>query len=131
MCGIAGIIDFAGRTISRVRLDHACDRLHHRGPDDRDTWVAESQALSVGLASTRLAVIDPRPEGRQPMIADGGRLIVVFNGEIYNHRALRVELAGAGCAFKSDSDTVVLLHGYRDLCVLVIDLVLCILSFCL
>ncbi|MCZ6651971.1 MAG: asparagine synthase (glutamine-hydrolyzing) [Planctomycetota bacterium] len=113
MCGIAGIIDFAGRTLSRVRLDHACDRLHHRGPDDRDTWVCESQALSVGLACTRLAVIDPRPAGRQPMIADGGRLIVVFNGEIYNHRALRDELTAGGCTFKSDTDTEVLLHGYR------------------
>ena len=108
MCGIAGIIDFAGRPIERARLEGACADLAHRGPDDRGVWVHEAEGFSVGLAHTRLAVIDPTPEGHQPMTDPAGRWAVAYNGELYNYRDLRGELAGP---LHTDSDTEVVLQA--------------------
>src|SRR5262249_30265519 len=75
-------------------------------------WVASDGA--VGLAQRRLAIVDLSPLGHQPMASADGRLEVVFNGEIYNFRALRGELEARGCTFRSESDTEVLLHGWRE-----------------
>lgn len=108
MCGIAGIIDFEGRPISRAALERACCDLAHRGPDDRGVWIHESPGFSVGLAHTRLAVIDPRPEGHQPMLDAAGRRAVVYNGELYNYRALRAELPDRT---RTESDTEVILQA--------------------
>lgn len=108
MCGIAGIIDFAGRPIERARLEGACTALAHRGPDDRGIWVHESPGFSAGFAHTRLAVIDPRPEGHQPMLDAAGRWAVAYNGELYNYRELRGELAGP---LRTESDTEVVLQA--------------------
>lgn len=106
MCGIAGIIDFTGRAIERGRLEWACAALAHRGPDDHGVWMFESPGFSAGLAHTRLAVIDPTPEGHQPMTDAAGRWAVAYNGELYNYRELRRELGGD---FRTDSDTEVVL----------------------
>lgn len=86
-------------------------RLHHRGPDGRGVYSAESGAL--GLAHTRLKVIDLET-GDQPMFCPRGRLVVVFNGEIYNFRELRAELAKLGHAFRTRSDTEVILAAYAE-----------------
>lgn len=108
MCGICGFIG-AG---SRDDLDRMSELLRHRGPDDSGTWSAP--ALPVNLASRRLSVVD-LPGGHQPMLTDDGQSVIVFNGEIYNHRELRTELQQKGHKFKSDhSDTEVLLLGYRE-----------------
>ena len=72
-----------------------CDRLAHRGPDDRGVWRASYEDLAIGLASTRLAILDPSPAGHQPMVSADGSLHVVFNGLLYNFRDLRRELAAA------------------------------------
>lgn len=112
MCGIAGIIDFRGRPVSPARLGLCCDRLAHRGPDDRGTWLGHTPAFSIGLAHTRLAVIDPKPEGRQPMFDSQDRFVIVFNGTIYNYRELRNELSAEGCSFRTETDTEVILNGY-------------------
>lgn len=88
MCGIAGIIDFRGRPIERGVLEDFCLTLAHRGPDDRGTWVFESPGFSVGLSHTRLAIIDPTPEARQPMTDDSGHRAISYNGELYNYREL-------------------------------------------
>ena len=87
-------------------------RLRHRGPDDSGTWKSDRHA--VHLASRRLAVTD-LPGGHQPMASADRELVIVFNGEIYNHRELRAELQACGHQFQTDhSDTEVLLYGYRE-----------------
>ena len=110
MCGIAGIMAFDDQPVDRDRLSAMLVQVAHRGPDDQDIQIAGR----CGLAHARLAVIDGQG-GKQPMLldADGRHLHVIFNGEIYNHRALRRELEQSGHAFKSShSDTEVLLHGF-------------------
>jgi asparagine synthase (glutamine-hydrolysing) len=86
--------------------------MRHRGPDDADEWWAANGM--VGLAHRRLAVIDLSPAGRQPMQDASGELVIVFNGEIYNFVELRRELAAQGYAFRSTSDTEVILAAYRE-----------------
>lgn len=105
MCGICG---FIGRTDDEL-MSRMLDSLGHRGPDDRGR-----QSLgNVGLGMTRLAIIDLR-DGHQPMqSADDPELWCVFNGEIYNYREMRDELAAAGCKFRTASDTETILAGYR------------------
>lgn len=112
MCGIAGVIDFRGRDIDPALLERWTRCLAHRGPDDSGTWSGSLGGATVGLAHTRLAIIDLSAAGHQPMW--DGDVGIGFNGEIYNFQALRHELAAAGCAFRSNSDTEVILHAYRQ-----------------
>ncbi|GJM25291.1 MAG: asparagine synthetase B [Phycisphaerae bacterium] len=106
MCGISGIIDYSGAAIDGAVLERACATMRHRGPDDSGTWLSHDNSASVGLAAVRLAVVDPTPQGHQPFIYQD-RWVLVFNGEVYNHRELRAELALEGCAFRTDTDTEV------------------------
>ncbi len=113
MCGIAGLIEAPGAAVDEASLGRMADALVHRGPDDGRTWRGPSTSglAHVGLAHRRLSVLDHRG-GAQPM--HGSDVVVVFNGQIYNHLALRTELAALGAAFASDhSDTEVLVHGVR------------------
>jgi asparagine synthase (glutamine-hydrolysing) len=111
MCGIVGI---ASRTsvIDRVWLIAGRDLLRHRGPDDLGEWWSSDGG--VGLGHRRLAVIDLSPAGHQPMQDVSGELCIVYNGEIYNFADLRRELADRGHAFRSHSDTEVILAAYRE-----------------
>jgi asparagine synthase (glutamine-hydrolysing) len=115
MCGIAGIID-TGLGLGRDEIARLATRMRdtmvHRGPDDGATWVSDDGM--VALAHRRLSIIDLRPEGRQPMANEDGSVQVVFNGEIYNHHALRAELAAKGHVFRSKSDTEVLCHMFES-----------------
>src|SRR5687767_13039692 len=86
--------------------------LAHRGPDDAGIWLDADAGIVLG--HRRLSVIDPSPLGHQPMVSADGQLAVVFNGEIYNFPELRRELLGRGVRFASNSDTEVLLYGYRE-----------------
>src|SRR6185295_8263014 len=104
MCGIAGLL---GGSVDPASLDAACGAMTHRGPDGASTW----SRPGVGLAHTRLAIID-RAGGAQPMFTPDERFVVVFNGEIYNHRDLRRELEAHGVRFRTSSDTEVLLQLY-------------------
>jgi asparagine synthase (glutamine-hydrolysing) len=107
MCGIAGFVG-PGTADDIKRM---ADAMIHRGPDGEGYFA--DQHLPVFLASRRLAVVDI-PGGRQPMWDAGGDVCVVYNGEIYNHRALRRRLEHAGARFQTDhADTEVLIHGYR------------------
>ncbi len=83
-----------------------------RGPDGAGLWL--SQDGKAGLAHRRLAIIDLSDAGAQPMATADGRLVVTFNGEIYNYRELRKDLEGKGFRFRSNCDTEVLLHLYAD-----------------
>jgi asparagine synthase (glutamine-hydrolysing) len=93
-------------------LDGAITSLRHRGPDAEGTFRDSHGGLECGLAHARLAIIDLSPSGRQPMATPDGRLTIVFNGEIYNYREVRRELAAAGDVFETQSDTEVILRSY-------------------
>ena len=110
MCGIAGLVDFAGLDTGLVasRSRSALQRLRARGPDGEGAWSDRSCAL----VHTRLAIIDLSPLGAQPMERDG--LVITFNGEIFNFADVRRELASLGRRFRSNSDTEVLLAGWRQ-----------------
>ena len=113
MCGIAGIVGRQdGPPVDESALIRLRDAQAHRGPDDAGAWLDERGR--VGLAHRRLSIIDLSPSGHQPMSTPDGRLHLVFNGEIYNHRQLRQTLEGNGHRFLSTSDTEVLLHAYRQ-----------------
>src|SRR2546425_4974384 len=105
MCGLGG---YVGSGPDRL-LDAMTKLLAHRGPDARGTWVGHG----VGLAATRLAILDLSPAGNQPMGDDSSGVYVAFNGEIYNFEELRADLMSSGYVFHSRSDTEVLLRGYR------------------
>ncbi len=108
MCGIAGIIDSRLSPDSReTAVDRMCAAMIHRGPDDQG--VASRGDATLGMR--RLAVFDPA-NGHQPMVSPDGRFTLVFNGAIYNFRALRDELAGAHWTFRTNCDTEVLLAAY-------------------
>ncbi len=111
MCGILGIA--SQRPIPRgAWLSAGCDAVRHRGPDDSGEWWSEDGR--VGLGHRRLAIIDLSPGGHQPMEHVEGQLHIVFNGEIYNYVSLRDELRSLGHAFRSDSDTEVILAAYCE-----------------
>ena len=114
MCGIAGVFAYrdGSPVVDRGELLRARDAMRARGPDGAGLWVSDDRR--IGLAHRRLAIIDPSPEGAQPMATSDGRLHITFNGEIYNYLALRRELEAKGYCFRSQSDTEVLLHLYAD-----------------
>jgi asparagine synthase (glutamine-hydrolysing) len=113
MCGIAGVVVYGqGPPVDEAALRRLRDAQRHRGPDDEGLWIAPDGR--VGLGHRRLAIVDLSPLGHQPMASEDGRFRIVFNGEIYNFRALRSQLEARGCAFRSQSDTEVLLHGWRE-----------------
>ncbi len=110
MCGIAGLVDLGGinRAIVAPRLAAALDRLRRRGPDGEATWFDERAAFG----HRRLAIIDLTQAAAQPMAAHG--FVVTYNGEVYNFTALREELAARGHRFQTQSDTEILLAGWRE-----------------
>jgi asparagine synthase (glutamine-hydrolysing) len=105
MCGIAGIAGIADSALLR-RMTAV---IRHRGPDD-DGQFFENDA---GIGIRRLSIIDVAG-GRQPITNEDETLVIVFNGEIYNYRELRVELLARGHRFRTDSDTEVILHLFED-----------------
>ncbi|MEX2453580.1 MAG: asparagine synthase (glutamine-hydrolyzing) [Rhodospirillaceae bacterium] len=115
MCGVAGVFVYGGAAapVDRDALLRVRDAMVPRGPDGAGIWLSDDGR--AGLAHRRLSIIDLSEGGAQPMLLDGGRLAISFNGEIYNFRDLRAELEAGGRRFASGSDTEVLLHLYdRD-----------------
>ncbi|MEZ5667618.1 MAG: asparagine synthase (glutamine-hydrolyzing) [Alphaproteobacteria bacterium] len=108
MCGIAGLVDFAGVAAPDLdrRMARAMDRIRPRGPDAQAHW----SDARCALLHSRLAIIDLSPDGNQPMHGHGGS--IAYNGEIYNYRAVRAELQAAGYVFRTQSDTEVILAGW-------------------
>jgi asparagine synthase (glutamine-hydrolysing) len=105
MCGIAGIV---GGAPARPTLEAMLAALEHRGPDDRGVHLGDGVALGM----TRLAIID-LVTGRQPMSSEDGATTIVYNGEIYNFRALRAEFQARGHRFRTQSDTEVILAAWQ------------------
>ena len=114
MCGIAGIYAYGARAsrVSRAELSCVTEHMAARGPDGSGIWMSEDGR--VGFGHRRLSIIEVSPLGAQPMSSAAGRLTIVFNGEIYNYKALRKRLETKGYVFVSHSDTEVLLHLYAE-----------------
>jgi len=108
MCGIAGCYQQVdGASLIGVMSD----RLAPRGPDDQGLYSFGEGQVSVQLAHRRLSIIDLSEGGHQPLVREG--LSLVYNGELYNYRELRAELASRGTAFQTSSDTEVVLEAWR------------------
>jgi asparagine synthase (glutamine-hydrolysing) len=110
MCGIAGLAGLGDDVESRSSVSRMVHALERRGPDG---FGIEAWPGAV-LGHRRLAIFDLSELGRQPMLSPDRRAGVVFNGAIYNWRALRGELEARGYEFKSRTDTEVLIHGYSE-----------------
>src|SRR5690606_22152080 len=110
MCGIAGIYDLAGSPVGSDELERMVATIIHRGPDAQSVHCFPGG----GLGSTRLAVLDLRPESNQPFVSTDGRYAISYNGEIFNYLELREELLRLGHCFRTDSDTEVLLEAFRE-----------------
>lgn len=103
MCGIAGYLGNPKPDKLRKTLDF----LRRRGPDGSSVWDDDQ---NIGLLHTRLAILDLRPESGQPMTSSCGNFIIIFNGEIYNYKELRLELKRSGIPLRTSGDTEVLLE---------------------
>ncbi len=113
MCGIAGAVVGGRSLMTRATLERMLQAIEHRGPDGHGAnEFAAADGRRVLLGHRRLAIIDP-VGGHQPMCDDTAQLALTFNGEIYNFRQLREELAACGYRFTRDSDTEVLLRAYQ------------------
>ena len=110
MCGIAGYSKSYYKNLDSEVLNQSINNLMHRGPDD--TGIYEDKKSAIGVAHSRLSILDLSPLGHQPMFSDDGDVILVFNGEIYNFLDIKRELLSEGHVFKGNSDTEVLLNLY-------------------
>ena len=112
MCGIAGFLSRRFPARAGSLLSGMAASISHRGPDDAGTWFDAEHG--IGLAHRRLAILDLSAAGAQPMRSASGRYLLVFNGEIYNHADLRLELAKAGLEsrWRGHSDTESLVAGF-------------------
>lgn len=108
MCGICGLAGFTDRSL----LERMTSIIAHRGPDDSGIYI--SAAAQVGLGNRRLSIIDLSAAGRMPMSNENGRVWITYNGEIYNFRELRRQLEDRGHRFKSNTDSEVVIHGYEE-----------------
>ena len=126
MCGLAGFLDASLKDANdqKARISLMTNVITHRGPDDGGTWVDPETGIALG--HRRLAILDLSPQGRQPMTSSSGRYVIVFNGEIYNHLALRGELGNSNSlqqsasspngftGWRGHSDTEVMLEAFEQ-----------------
>jgi asparagine synthase (glutamine-hydrolysing) len=114
MCGIDAIFAYRpdAPPVDERELVTMRDSMAVRGPDGSGAWLSEDKR--VGFGHRRLAIIDPSPAGAQPMLLEEAGLAITFNGEIYNYRALRADLVAAGAKLRTQTDTEVILHLYRQ-----------------
>ncbi len=107
MCGITGVINLDRTPVSDKLLRSMTSIIAHRGPDGEGHWIEDN----VGIGHRRLAIIDLSQAAHQPMISSDHRLILSYNGEIYNYQELRSELEDEGVWFRSQSDSEVVLYA--------------------
>jgi len=121
MCGFSGFVTSKRLDSAESVLVRMAEAIAHRGPDDSGVW--RDELAGVGFAHRRLSIVDLSPAGHQPMFSTSGRYVIVFNGEIYNHLALRSELEDMDCraslamtetraGWRGHSDTETLLAGF-------------------
>ena len=111
MCGLVG---FIGTTQQDSILESMLGVLAYRGPDDSGTLVDPIADSFVHLGQNRLSIQDTSKKGHQPFVSDCGNYVLVFNGEVYNFKAIRVELEALGQVFISGSDTEVILYAFKQ-----------------
>jgi len=111
MCGIVG---FTSKFKESKRLERMLDVQKYRGPDDSGICIEKIQDGFVHFGHNRLSIQDLSSHGHQPFISDCGSYIIVFNGEVYNFKAIRKELGEKGYTFLSQSDTEVILYAYKE-----------------
>ena len=111
MCGIAGFIDFKGRS-NQEMLDSMVTTLNHRGPDDSGSELYSFNDTQIGFGHARLSIIDLSMTGHQPMHFEG--FSILLNGEIYNYEEIRKVLVEKGYKFTSTSDTEVVLKSFIE-----------------
>src|SRR6266496_1287559 len=110
MCGIAGILELRKEArLSPAELRRMCDVMSHRGPDDEGIHTDGR----VGIGMRRLSIVD-LATGHQPMSNEDGTLWIVFNGEIYNHLALREQMIARGHSYSTHSDTETIIHLFEE-----------------
>src|ERR1700739_289296 len=110
MCGICGQFNFGSRApVQKRDIEAMANSIVHRGPDDDGYYIDGP----LGFGFRRLSIID-LAGGHQPMSDGEGKVWVVFNGEIYNFKELRSELESRGHQFRTNSDTEVIVHGYKQ-----------------
>jgi asparagine synthase (glutamine-hydrolysing) len=109
MCGIVG---FVSKKSDQSSLEKMLEVQGYRGPDDRGRVVEQMESCTVHLGHNRLAIQDLSLKAHQPFVSNSGNTMIVFNGEIYNFKAIREELEKLGYRFVSQSDTEVILHAY-------------------
>lgn len=113
MCGICVYINLSGCLIDKAIFAGMTAVVAHRGPDDCGIeYFTSKPALALG--HRRLSIIDLTSAGHQPMVSSDGSMRIVFNGEIYNYKDIRLELEARGWQFRSTSDTEVLLTAYQE-----------------
>ncbi|MEA2445381.1 MAG: hypothetical protein QOJ12_2673, partial [Thermoleophilales bacterium] len=113
MCGIAGILGFTDSfAVGEELVCRMRDTLEHRGPDDAGAW--HSPQGRVALGHRRLSIIDLSAAGHQPMCNEDGTIWITYNGEVYNHLALRTELESKGHVYRSRTDTETIIHLYEE-----------------
>ena len=114
MCGICGVYEYGASEpgITSSLVARMRDTLTHRGPDDAGVYVTEDRR--VGLGNRRLAIVDLSPAGHNPMPNEDGSVWITFNGEIYNHEALRPALVNKGHTYRSRTDTETIIHLYEE-----------------
>ncbi len=115
MCGFTGFIDKRRmRTADEIRqiCNNMSEQLQHRGPDDDGVWIDTQHGIALG--HRRLSIIDLSPSGHQPMTTESGRMVIAYNGEIYNFPEIRKELERKGHKFYGTSDTEVILAACEE-----------------
>ncbi|HSP63679.1 MAG TPA: asparagine synthase (glutamine-hydrolyzing), partial [Pyrinomonadaceae bacterium] len=111
MCGIAGLIGLE----PEARIGAMLQTIEHRGRDDEGVWTSpeiDDEGRRVCFGHRRLSIIDTSSAGHQPMLSHDGRFVLILNGEIYNYRKLREQLASKGHNFRTQTDTEVLLAAW-------------------
>ena len=112
MCGICGYVN--KKIIPDEILAKMNDTMYHRGPDDSGLWQIQQDEYALGFAQRRLSILDLSELGHQPMLTEDGRLVITYNGEVYNFIELKKELTEKGFSFKSNCDTEVILAAYKQ-----------------
>ena len=113
MCGITGLVTQEPES----RIAAMLKAVEHRGRDDEGVWTSSpinDEGQRVCFGHRRLSIIDTSSAGHQPMLSPDGRLVVILNGEIYNYRELRAQLAANGHSFRTETDTEVLLVAWKE-----------------
>ena len=113
MCGVCGTLRLpGGPDVDPELIARMSDTMIHRGPDDSGVYISPDR--KVGMGHRRLSIIDLSPAGRGPMPNEDGTVWISYNGEVYNHAALRTSLLQAGHRYRSQTDTETLIHLYEE-----------------